>query len=470
MTIEIIYLVFSLLAVAAFRYLPPAVATLVVYLGGWIVLPVGHYPTGSSNVDFPYWITGLAVPSDLLLSKSWIAPVSALIGVVVFDRQAVLKLLPAWMDAPIALWCVFPLLQSVAGENQAPSSWISCLYLLGCWGAPWLLGRLYFSGQNGAMLMVKGLVVSALACLPFSVIEGVIGPQVYGWVYETHPFRFDGDARYLGYRPIGFFEHGNQFGLWISLCALAAVWFALCDASHRNARRYRWAAVVVVAMALAAQSVGGILLLVLGSGFLWASRFLRPRAVLVAALTLLILGGATYVSGSLPIDKLGRDTTIGRHVVDAFKSVGRGSFTWRIAQDQRLLRAATQHPVLGSGHWDWWRAEGSRPWGLALLLVGQFGVVGLGLAFGALLVPAAVAAWRAPRASAWRIEGLPLLLATIVALTAVDALMNSFIFFPALMIAGALAGMSTLVADAPPAEARRSSRPRGEVTRIARRV
>jgi hypothetical protein len=42
----------------------------------------------------------------------------------------------------------------------------------------------------------------------------------------------------------------------------------------------------------------------------------------------------------------------------------------------------------------------------------------------------------------------------IVALTVLDALMNSFIFFPAVMIAGALAA---------------TQRPRGEITRIPRR-
>jgi hypothetical protein len=35
---------------------------------------------------------------------------------------------------------------------------------------------------------------------------------------------------------------------------------------------------------------------------------------------------------------------------------------------------------------------------------------------------------------------MPLLLAVIVGLTMIDALMNSFIFFPAVLIAGSLAG------------------------------
>ena len=66
----------------------------------------------------------------------------------------------------------------------------------------------------------------------------------------------------------------------------------------------------------------------------------------------------------------------GRAVVGAIKSVGRGSFSWRIAQDQRALPLATARPLVGTGQWDWWRPQPSRPWGLAMLVLGQFGLIG----------------------------------------------------------------------------------------------
>jgi hypothetical protein len=342
----------------------------------------------------------------------------------------------------------------VAAEPD-PAGWTASLYLAGCWGLPWLLGRLYFGGRDGQLLLAKGLVLSALACLPFSLIEGVAGPQVYGWVYEPHPFRLDGAVRYLGMRPLGFFENGNQFGLWISLCALAGIWLALALPRGREARRYQWFSGIVVLMALAAQSMGGILLLLVGIALLAASRVLRPKAMMAAAMAVLVLGGAVYVSGAVPILKIGMETALGRRVVDGFKSVGRGSFTWRISQDQKLLPDAMARPVVGSGHWDWWRDKGVRPWGLTLLIVGQFGLTGLGLSLAALLSPAARAAWRAPRASAWQLQGLPLMFAAVIALSAIDGLMNSFIFFPALLLAGSLAASPASVV-----------RPRGEVTRV----
>ena len=78
-----------------------------------------------------------------------------------------------------------------------------------------------------------------------------------------------------------------------------------------------------------------------------------------------------------------------------------------------------------------------------MLIVGQFGLGGLLLALATLLGPALRTAWAAPRGSAWRLEGSRLLLASIAVLTVIDALLNSFVFFPAIVAAGALAASAT---------------------------
>lgn len=437
MSIAAIYLGWAAASLALFKLCRPPVAVLGTLLGGWILLPVGAYPPGSADAVFPYWIIGLALPSDMLVSKAVAAPLAAFLGVVAFDRETLAKWRPTWLDAPVLLWCLWPAVAGAFAADPRPAPLLAVAYLAASWGLPWLLGRLYFASPEGRLLLVKGLVVSALACLPFSVIEGVLGPVVYGWVYETHPFRFDGAIRYVGFRPLGFFENGNQFGLWISLCALAALWLALAT---REAR-WRWAAVVVAAMALAAQSVGAIFLLLLGAASLWVFGRARPRLLLSGAALLIGLGGAVYLSGAIPFQAIAKDTGWGREIVNTIRGAGRGSFTWRIAQDQKLLGDALARPPTGSAQWDWWRAKETRPWSLSLLVVGQFGLAGLLFAFATLLAPALRIAWSAPAAgSAWRMAGLPLLLALLAVLTAFDALLNSFVFFPAIVAAGGLAG------------------------------
>ncbi len=437
MNIDLVYGAFSLAALGLFAWQRPAVAALATFLGGWILLPVGHFPAGSSTVDFPYWIIGLALPSDMLLTKACVAPAAAVLGVVAFDRAALWRLRPVWADAPMLLWCGWPALRALGAAGGEPQGWLASLYLAGCWGLPWLLGRLYCADPAGQRLLAKALALAGAACLPFSVIEGIGGPQTYGWVYENHPFRFDGAVRYLGHRPIGFFEHGNQFGLWISLCALAAMWLAFAPGSGRLLRAL---AALTVAMALAAQSVGAILLLGTGLAVMSASRFVRVRTLLMAPLALLLVAGAAYFSGLVPVAKIGKETAFGQSVIGTFRAVGRGSFTWRIGQDQKMLADATARPLVGSGDWAWWRSKETRSWGLPLLVVGQFGLIGLAAGFCTVAGPVFSAAWRAPRGSPWRLQALPLLLAVIVVLALLDTLMNSFVFFPAILASGGLAG------------------------------
>ena len=440
MSVELAYLLFSLAAIAAFRLFPPSTAVLVVFLGGWLVLPVGNYPPGSADVIFPYWITGLAIPSNMLMTKAWVAPSAAILGVLLFDRPAMARVRLGWIDVPVALWCLWPLLQSFVIATARPAGWLGSIYLLGSWGMPWLLGRLYFSQPPGQLQLLKALGMATVACLPFSLVEGLAGPVIYGWIYDSHPFRFDGIHRYVGYRPMGFFENGNQFGLWVCLGALAAVAVvAVQRHSPRKSGTHLAIAVVAVAIALAAQSMGGILLFALGLVVYLLMQWIRPKVLLLIPLIVLVLGGGVYLSGAVPIAELGKGTALGQKVVQTFRDAGRGSFPWRIGQDQKLISTAMSRPVVGTGHWAWWREKETRPWGLALLLVGQFGLIGFALAMGTFVWSPLVCLWRAARTRPWSPHFVPVAAAVIVCLAALDTLMNSFVYFPALVAAGGLA-------------------------------
>ncbi len=436
-----VFIGFFILAIGAFKALKPPVATLAVLLSGWVFLPVGNYPAGSAESIFPFWITGLATSSNMLLTKAWVAPFAALCGAAVFDAKALFAFRPRLADAPMLAWCAWPWVQSlVVVADPQPAGFVSTAYLLGSWGLPWLLARLYFAHAEGQWLMLRALTYSALACLPFSLYEGLKGPVAYGFLYEAHPFSADGAERYFGFRPLGFFEHGNQFGMWVSMCALVAVWRRAALPPGRSRKIALVAAIVAVSMAVAAQSIGSLLLMIVGVMLLSSSQFVRTRLVVLVTMGTITLSAAVYASGVIPINHIGKGTAWGQSVVNMFRAAGRGSFTWRISQDQKLLAEIRANPVVGSAQWDWWRAKSTRPWGLAMLLLGQFGAVGLVLCFGSVLWPALRAAWEAPLAAGWQANATPLLLATLVALAMLDALMNSFIFFPAILIAGSLAG------------------------------
>jgi hypothetical protein len=162
---------------------------------------------------------------------------------------------------------------------------------------------------------------------------------------------------------------------------------------------------------------------------------------------LIVVAGAIYFSGAVPLRALAERTAIGQTVVDLFRSTGRGSFIWRMARDQQALPLVGEHPIIGAGRWDWWRPNGERPWGLFLMIIGQFGVVGVALAFESLMTPALQALKRHWYPSAWDQPAVPL--AIIVLMAIADALLNSFFFYPAILAAGALV--------ATPVKVRRSS-------------
>jgi hypothetical protein len=437
--IEAIFAAFGIAALLLFRFVAPARAVAITCFTGWLLLPVGHFPEGSADVVFPYWITGAAVPSDMLLTKMWWPPVLALAGALLTDRKTLARWRPGWIDVPMFLWCLWPISQWFFVAHPAPQPWIASLYLAAAWGAPWLLGRLYFSGNDGGTRLIMAIVAGLALIAPIALVEGVVGPRLYGWIYELHPFRADGIGRYVGFRPIAFFENGNQYGIWVAATALAAIWLWQTAPDPRMRGRSAAIAALGLVIALMSQSVGAILLLCAGLAVLWAIGRPLTRWVLPLVLLLTVGGGVIYLSGAVPLRTIAKDTVIGRQIVDIVQSTGRASITWRIAQDQRALTLVGAHPVLGTARWDWWRKNDERPWSLALLILGQFGLIGFVLAFGSLLLPALRAFVKQWNSHTWQPSHPATPLAMIVLMAIADALLNSFIFYPAILTAGALA-------------------------------
>lgn len=336
---------------------------------------------------------------------------------------------------PMAGWCLWPLIAGL-GKISDPPGLVASFYVTGSWGLAWLLGRIWLGSAEARLALMRALAWSGLANLPVAIIEGTRPAMLYGVVYGPHPFRFDGIERYIGYRPLGFFEDGNLYGLWSGLAAFAA----LCLARHGAAASRGWIALAAinVAIALAAQSVGAIVLLGVGIALLWLWQrpLFLPFMAAAAAGSILLAG--VHLSGVVPVQSIAR-TPAGERAIAVMRSIGRGSFLWRVSQDAKTLPLFKQHPLIGTARWDWWRPMKTRPWGQGLLLVGQYGLIGLVLAWGALVAACAAAFVRLRRDAKQGAEDAALPLAIIALLALVDAMLNAFFFFPAIVAAGAIA-------------------------------
>jgi hypothetical protein len=432
--------VFAFLSAVAFIKLQKSYVIATSFLVGWLLLPsyVFQLSTMPKEGVFPIWILGSSVPSLDWFSKAWFIPTSLLAIAAIFDREAFAKLRGHWLDALMLLWCLWPTLQSWFLLASEPNCFIQTGYLLGSWASPWLLGRLYFSQAADHLRLIKILCLTAWLYLPVSIFEGIWGPELHEFIYGAHAFRHIGIQRYIGFRPIGFLEDGNQFGIWIGMTAVAGVWLARLAVGPR-APFYRWQAIVICTMALAAQSVGAIGLALLGIAMLFFWEHLNPKMTISAITLLTILVMVAYIVSAGSVNWLWH-SPLGNSVVEMFKDAGRGSLPWRIWADQAALATVRESIFLGTGNWAWWRPANIRPWGLPQLLVGQFGLIGVALCSICVAFGAIAQMFRSEGLLALQPKGGGLILSFIVLLSLFDALLNSFVFFPLFLIAGALAG------------------------------
>ncbi|MEP3224703.1 MAG: hypothetical protein ABJO01_01920 [Parasphingorhabdus sp.] len=446
--ISLVYIAFSLFGIASFAFLPAARAISIIYFTGLIFLPVSSYPAlddyfPGTTESSPYWILGVALPTDALINKAWIASITAFAGALLFDIKSIRQFRPKLIDFPMAAWCIWPLVQNFA-LDQSPPGWQSSLYLTGVWALPWFLGRIYFTCRINQLILIDSLTKITVLLVPFAIVEGFSGIRFYEYFYGDHPFSAVGAERYWGYRPLIFFEDGNQYGLWTAMAAILAFWQLKSEDGGQKAGLNRLVAWALILIVIASQSIGAILLMFAGLAALHFHRILHHfRKLVLPALVLVSILSAVHISGVVPIRALAKETTIGQTALSILRNVGRGSLSWRISQDEKTIPAIRERMTVGSGQWDWWRELGRRPWGLPLLVIGQFGLIGLFLAISSPLA-AIISRWRrnlhdrtekiepSARASILFVSGI------IIFATAIDSLLNAFIFLPALIFAGSL--------------------------------
>lgn len=423
-----IYLGYAALSVLAFVALKPRDAVFATYFAGWLVLPVGVYPPAVDPNWLPIEIIGLTLPSQMLVTKAAVAPLVAAIYSLIFDWKRWRMMRPAVLDAVVLVFCLWPLVQGQYLDNEFPLSGDAGLYLTCTWGLSWWLGRLYCKTGEDRTAFLRALVLAGLVMVPFAIVEGLRGTTFYEPFYGREPYKLDGVVRYIGSRPQLMFEHGNQYGIWIAMAALAAV--MRVDKTMRS-----WAiAAVLVATAIASQSAGAVALLMCGVIFL-VVRIHPPRWLwfgTIAGITL-IAGG--LMTGLIPVAKIAAIGGIGQHVADAMRGIGRGSMPWRVTQELRTLPLVREQFLVGYGTWFWWFSSGTRPWGFPLMMIGQYGFIGFTL----IIVPIVFGPLRTVLTYARLPLAGPAALGFIVLLAGVDAMLNNFIFFPAVLISGGLA-------------------------------
>ncbi len=452
-----------------YRY-PVRIAILATLIGGWAVLPTAQF-TPSEDV-FPYWILSACLPAGYFITKATITGLTALTGVLIFDTRALRRLRLSLWDSPMILWCSAPLLSGLANHavyrGALRDGLRGALYQSLAWGVPYLMGRLYFEDNESLRLAAKAFVIAGLCYVPICLVEFFTGPQLYAHVYGYQPFRWLGAQRYIGFRPIGFLEDGNELGIWMAAAALLAtgLW------KQGQVRRVLglpigWAAVTLLVVTLLCQSSGSIVLLfcllpfVLAGGTAFRRRFVVVLAVMILCFAGLRLANVVSLRWMVDHNRIAHD------VASFLTRIGRHSLGWRLKEDEDHVRTALTRPFLGLGQWNWWHDGPARPWGLWLLAFGMYGGVGL-LALETLQIAPVVGAvcgtvWLPPsrkappdsdrlNSGAVVDSGLRPALGAVILLAAMDNLLNSGMILPLVLLIGGMSvwkvGGSEIKADA----------------------
>jgi len=425
------------LSLVLFRRYPIRVAILINFLGGWALLPIARF----SGDPSPFWILGNGLYTEYFLTKATVTGLSALLGVLLFDRQVFRNFRLTFWDLPMLMWCIVPLLSGIANAEYFGAGLVGEIYQLLAWGVPWVLGRLYFSDTASLRLAAKAFVIAGLLYVPVCLIEIWAGPQFYAHLYGYQPYRWVRTQRYLGYRPIGLLETGTQFGIWMATSALIAVWLWL----RRTVDRILgiptvWVAVILCCATLLCQSGGAIILLAALLPFVFVSRRYFPRVTAILLVMGILLFAGLRLTNAVSIRTLMRRNPVAHATAAFLGRIGRGSLVLRLDRDERTVDLALEQPVLGSGQWDWWRNTGLRPSGLWLLAFGMYGLFGL-IGLEALqLIPVVRVVWFPLARSDIEDLNLRHAFVAVILMTAIDNLLNNAMVLPLLLVMG---GMST---------------------------
>ena len=425
-----------------FRRLPVRIALLINFVGGWAVLPAANYI--SSGDAFPYWILGTSLESDYFFTKATVIGFTGLLGIFLFDRASFARFRLTVWDLAMGMWLIAPLLSAIANPGNSREGFIGEIYQLLAWGSPYLIGRLYFTDTQSLRLAAKAFVIGGLAYIPFCIFEIIKGPQIYARLYGYQPFQLNGAERFIGYRPIGLLENGNQLGIWMATATLIAMWLW----RRKTARSILGIPILLAAIALfivtiMCQSTGAIILLLALIPFV----FVDPRHLSRTVSIVLVLGilafAAFRIANVVSLHDLVKENSAARAVDSYLKKIGKGSLGWRLSQDERHITTALDEPILGYGQWNWWRQGFERPWSLWLLVFGMYGSVGLVSLEALLLIPALRAVWFPLARSDIGYTNMRHTLSAAVLISAIDSLLNSAMILPLLLVIGGMTIWST---------------------------
>ncbi len=440
-------LIWPIVCLGLFRWVPPQRAVIWSILAGYLVLPP------IAEFDLPL------IPD---MDKFAIASVMAFAFAVFYLKDRV-PLWPRYWPArllmlgfvlgaiPTVLTNTEPLIFSVMRENdpivfetaRLPGlRWIDIgsvlsnqLIVL----APFLLGRFYLSSEDGLREMLVALLVAGLIYSAPALFEVRFSPQLNVWIYGFFQHSFEQMMRDGGFRPLVFLPHG----LWMALFFVSTV--AAAAALTRTAvpelrKKFLLATLYLCVVLWLCKSMASILyaMALVPVIFLASSRQMILLACTFAIFA--ILYPVLRQAGVIPLDLILAQA-------EAINPERAQSLGYRFNNEEQLLERANEKWLFGWGGWGRNLVrdlESSQiltiPDGRWILTFGAFGWFGYLCEMGLLAMPLILLFWHSRASFGHKLSPLVGALALILAITMVDMLLNDTLVPFVWLIAGSVMG------------------------------
>ncbi|MCO6045363.1 O-antigen ligase family protein [Aeoliella sp. ICT_H6.2] len=393
-----------------FAALPPRSAMLTALIGGWLFLPVHEFQ----------------LPLIPDYSKMTATCFGVFAATLAFDPTRFVGLRFRWIDAPVILICIAPMLSSLTndlGLYDGVSGVVSKVISV---GMPYLLGRGYFRSVDDLSALAVAIVVGGLLYLPLCLYEMRMSPHLHVDIYGYRPGNRRNLVRFGGWRPVVFMKDGLQLSMWMVTSALTAFWLWWNQRLPQLlGLRPMFAAIGLVGVAILTRSTGAVLLLLMGMTVLVLTKWMGSKIALIA----LLLIPPVYIGVRLT-GEYGWEPAV--QAASWISEERAGSLQFRFEMEDILAERALERPLFGWGGWGRNRVHGEKgddksvTDGLWIIEFGTRGLFGLCSYFALLLLPLGLMVWKQPA----RVLSLPrtapaLVLATTVLLYAIDCLPNA---------------------------------------------
>jgi hypothetical protein len=331
------------------------------------------------------------------INKVSLTPVGVILASLVFDGGRLFAIRPRLIDLAWLVLCTSPIATSLTNNLGLMDGLANSFTVIFSWGLAYWIGRAYFTDWEAARDLAVGIVLGALAYAPLCWWEMKMSPMLHGLVYglEFYSFRTDNyvfGIHLYGFRPNVFLSNGLTVTMFMGVSSVIAFGLYMAGAREKLLGvKMRWIVLFLVLTTFFCKAMGGIFLMLVGLSLIMIARYVGTKLPVL----LLIFAAPVYVlarsAGSWSGDFL-------LDMADAVSHRRAESLEFRLKNEDILAAKAMEQPVLGWGGWNrshvlnFWFQDTTISDGLWIILLGEYGLVGLG-ALVTLIVGAAFLLW-----------------------------------------------------------------------------